>query len=125
MKIGISSTGANESAMTDPRFGRCDAFAIYDTQSKTFKFVDNDAKNSSGGAGIAAAQQLLNVEVEVVLTGNLGPNAYKVLAEAEIKAYRVGAMTLQEATEAFQQGKLDSISQAGQAHAGQRGGSIR
>lgn len=38
-----------------------------------------------GRAGIKAAQTILNQNVDVVLTGNIGPNAFNVLAAAGVK----------------------------------------
>ena len=125
MKIGISSTNSNATAVVDPRFGRCEAFAIIDTETNAIRFLDNAAKTASGGAGIAAAQQLLDEGVEAVCTGNLGPNAYRVLSEAGIKAYRVSEMPLMDVAKLLKDGKLDEISQAGQAHAGMNRGSNR
>ncbi len=121
MKIGISSTTGNEKALVDPRFGRCEAFAIIDTETSAIQFLDNAAKTAAGGAGIAAAQQLLDAGVEAVCTGNLGPNAFRVLNEAGIKAYRVNEMPLMDAAKLLKDGKLDEISQAGRAHAGMGG----
>jgi predicted Fe-Mo cluster-binding NifX family protein len=108
--------------MVDPRFGRCEAFALIDTETGAIRFLDNAAKAASGGAGIAAAQQLLDAGVNAVCTGNLGPNAFRVLSEGEIKAYRVGEMPLMDAVNQLKEGKLEEISRAGQAHAGMHRG---
>ncbi len=125
MLVGISSTNNSATAVVDPRFGRCESFAIVDTDTNAIQFLDNAAKTASGGAGIAAAQQLLDAGVEAVCTGNLGPNAFRVLNEADIKAYRVGEMPLMGVVKQLKEGKLEEISQAGQAHAGMNRGTNR
>ncbi len=125
MFIGISSTNSSATAAVDPRFGRCESFAIIDTDTNAIRFLDNAAKAASGGAGIAAAQQLLDEGVEAVCTGNLGPNAFRVLNEAGIRAYRVGEMPLMDAAKQLKEGKLEEINQAGQAHAGMNRGTNR
>lgn len=122
MKIAISCTGTNDTARTDPRFGRCEAFALADTETKSITYAQNAAQSAAGGAGIAAAQQLIDAGAKAVLTGNLGPNAFRVLSEAGVKAYRIGEMTATEALEAFMKGGLEPIGEAGNAHAGMRGG---
>lgn len=123
MKLGISSTGNTMDSMVDPRFGRCSCFVVFDTDTKASTYVDNESRMASGGAGIAAAQEIVNQDVEVVLTGNVGPNAYNVLKNAEIKAYRCGNVAVEKAIQLFKESKLESISQSGPAHAGMGGGS--
>jgi predicted Fe-Mo cluster-binding NifX family protein len=122
MKIGISSTAGNEKALTDPRFGRCETFALVDTETNAFRFVENAAKSAGGGAGIAGRAAVARRGRGSVCTGNLGPNAFRVLNEAGIKAYRVSEMPLSDAVKRFKEGALDPIDEAGRAHAGMRGG---
>jgi predicted Fe-Mo cluster-binding NifX family protein len=122
MKIAFSCTGTDDTARMDPRFGRCEAFAIADTVTSKIVYAQNAAQSAAGGAGIAAAQQLIDAGVKGVCTGNLGPNAFRVLSEAGIKAYRIGEMSIGEAFAAFMKGGLEPIGEAGRAHAGMRGG---
>lgn len=118
MKIGISSTGNSMSSMLDARFGRCSYFVIYDTDTNQSTYIDNSARTASGGAGIAAAQEMVNNDVEVVITGNMGPNAFNVMANSDIKVYRCGNVAINNALQLFKEAKLQMISQAGPAHAG-------
>ena len=60
-------------------FGRSKKFLIYDTDSKETRYIDNLAMNSQGGAGIKAAQVILDAGVDVLLTPQCGENAAKVL----------------------------------------------
>jgi len=120
MKIGISSTGNTAGAMLDMRFGRCSYFAIYDTDTKTTEFIQNPAQSASGGAGIAAAQEMINADVEVLITGNVGPNAYNVFANSDIKVFRCASVPVENAAQLFLESKLQQITQAGPAHAGMK-----
>ena len=124
MIIGISATGKSMSGMLDPRFGRCRCFVIHDTNTNANEFIGNAAMTASGGAGIAAAQEMINRDVEAVITGNVGPNAFNVLNNAGIKVYRCGSVTIENAIQLFRESKLSVISEAGPAHAGmgRRGG---
>jgi len=85
MKIAISATDSSLDAEVDPRFGRCRYFLIVDPETMEHEVVDNASAMSSGGAGIAAAQAIAGKSIDVVLTGNCGPNAYQVLSSAGIK----------------------------------------
>ncbi len=85
MKIAISASGRDLDAEVDPRFGRCQYFIIADAETEGFEAVDNTSAGASGGAGISAAQMIVDKGVEAVLTGNCGPNAHGVLSAAGIK----------------------------------------
>jgi predicted Fe-Mo cluster-binding NifX family protein len=85
MKIAISATGASLDADTEPRFGRCSYFIIADPETLEFEAMNNAAAMAAGGAGISAAQAIVDEGVQAVLTGNCGPNAYQVLSAAGIQ----------------------------------------
>lgn len=124
MKIGISSVGQSNTSLLDPRFGRCSFFAIYDTEDNSYRFIENKAQNAGGGAGIAAAQQMIDEDVEVILTGNMGPNAYNVIIGADIKLYRTGNVSLEKAVQQYKEAKLEPITEAGSAHFGMGHGTV-
>ena len=124
MKIGISSSGQSLTSLVDPRFGRCGIFAIYDTADNSCRFIENKAQNAGGGAGIAAAQQMIDEDVEVILTGNMGPNAYNVIVGADIKLYRAGNVQLEKAIQLYKEAKLEPIAEAGSAHFGMGHGPV-
>ena len=56
-------------------FGRAPFFCIYDTESESSRFIDNSAKEASGGAGIEAAQLLVDQNVDALITYRIGENA--------------------------------------------------
>ncbi|MCK4273488.1 MAG: NifB/NifX family molybdenum-iron cluster-binding protein [Dehalococcoidales bacterium] len=123
MKIAISAAGQSLDAQLDPRFGRCQYFVIVDPDTMEFEAVANNSAAASGGAGIAAAQMIAGKGVEVMLTGNCGPNAFGVLNSAGIKVITGAAGTVQEAIEDYQAGKLQARSQPNaSAHSGMKRG---
>ena len=83
-KIAVSSTGDNLDAQVDPRFGRCAYFIFVDTDTLKYEAVQNPNVSAASGAGIQTAQLVANKEVEAVLTGNVGPNAFQTLQAAGI-----------------------------------------
>ena len=118
MKIAISATGQDKECLMDRRFGRCNYFQIFNTESGDYKAISNDGASSSGGAGIAAASQVIEEKVSVIITGNLGPNAYELIEKADIKAYSCEEIPIYKTIEMFHMNKLPEINMAGNAHHG-------
>jgi len=108
MKICITSQGDNLESLVDPRFGRCNYFIIYDTDNDSFESFPNPNISSPQGAGIASSQFIIDKGVEVILTGNVGPNAFSVFQQAGVKVV-VGllGMKVKEAIEKFKKGELN------------------
>lgn len=65
-------------------FGRSPSYCIYDTEKQTSKFIDNTAAARSGGAGVEAAQNLVDLKIDTLVTFRLGDHAAKVLNGAKI-----------------------------------------
>lgn len=102
MKICITSSGQSLDDTMDPRFGRCQYFIISDTDNAQFEAIQNPAVSAGGGAGIQAAQLIADKGAEVVLTGNVGPNAYNALNAAGIKiVVGLTGITVRQAMEGF------------------------
>ena len=125
MKVGISSTGKEIADLLDPRFGRCSFFLIYDTDSESVKSVENEGRMSGGGAGIAAAQQIIDEGADTVITGNLGPNAFNLFKSAGIKVYRCENIKVNNAIQLLKEGKLEELAETGPSHAGVGSGNGR
>lgn len=118
MKIAISAVGKEKHSLMDPRFGRCEYFHIYDNKSNDYYIIENNGLNSSGGAGIAAAQQLLDEKIETIITGSLGPNAYNIIEKAKIKAYKGDNCRIVDLLEQLNKNQLLEITGAGESHKG-------
>jgi predicted Fe-Mo cluster-binding NifX family protein len=119
MKVAVSAAGNELGADASPVFGRCPYYIIVDTESLEFDAHPNPAQSASGGAGIQAAKFITEQGVAAVLTGNVGPNAHGVLSAAGVEVYLIAGGTIQEAVEAFKDGKLQSASQpTASPHAG-------
>ncbi len=112
MKIAVSTTNGGLDDKVSDVFGRAVSFTIVDVENgdiKSVEVVRNDYAVRGGGAGIAVSQFLADKGVEVVITGNVGPNALSVLNSAGIKVYRAGGMKVSEAIERFLKGELEPI----------------
>jgi predicted Fe-Mo cluster-binding NifX family protein len=123
MKIVISATGDTLDAPTSPVFGRCPTYLFVDSETMQFEAVANPAMAQGGGAGIQAAQFVVERGAQAVLTGNLGPNAFDVLEAAGVSGYLVPQGTIRQAVEAFKAGQTQPMGRANvAAHAGMGGG---
>ncbi|MFD3156658.1 NifB/NifX family molybdenum-iron cluster-binding protein [Haloimpatiens sp. FM7330] len=118
MKILMSAQGKNKSDLLDTWFGRCPYFQIYDNESKKIKVLENEGVTASQGAGIAAAQQVVNEKVEVVISGSIGPNAFRILDGANIKMIKAEEEKIEQIIKDYEDGKLTQVQNPGKAHQG-------
>jgi predicted Fe-Mo cluster-binding NifX family protein len=131
MKIAVSATADNIDAMIDPRFGRCTYFMIVETDGtgknakiKGSEAFQNTATQAMRGAGVTAAQTVVNKGANVVLTGNVGPNAFGALSQAGVKIITgVGGMTVKDAVQKYLNGELKETAQPTNLGFGPRMGS--
>ncbi len=106
MKIALPVDEKNIDTTVCPSFGRAPYFLIYDTESNDYLFYDNQAASSQGGAGIKAAQSLLDNQVSFLLTPRCGENAAQVLNTGGVKLYKTISESAMENINAFNDGKL-------------------
>jgi predicted Fe-Mo cluster-binding NifX family protein len=117
-KICVTSTGPTLESAIDPRFGRCAYFIIADPKTLAFEAISNDAARASGGAGIRAAQTVAAQNVEAVLTGSVGPNAFPALQDSGIKILVGVSGTVKSSIENYTGGSLEELSTPGPANVG-------
>lgn len=113
MKVAVTSQGKELTSEVDQRFGRAKFLLVVDTETGDFKVHDNEVNlNAVQGAGIQTGQNIANLGVEAVITGNVGPNAFKTLNAADVKIFLAEKQTVTEAVESFKAGKLKQVDQA-------------
>lgn len=112
MKVCVTAAGKDLTARVDNRFGRAPYFLIIDTDNMSFEAVSNSAASSGRGAGIGAAQILTDKDVEALLTGMVGPNAFGALQTAGIKVFEGVSpeSSVQEAVEGLNKGEFREVS---------------
>jgi predicted Fe-Mo cluster-binding NifX family protein len=103
--ICVSATANNLDAAIDPRFGRCAYFIIVDPENMQFNAIPNSGVEATGGAGIQAAQTIANNGAKTVITGNVGPNAFKALSAAGIEIITGASGTVREVVEKYKKGE--------------------
>jgi len=110
MKLVITSQGTDPAGPVDSRFGRARYFILFDTDTEEFKVLDNaDQVEAAQGAGVQAAQNVVNGGAEALLTGHCGPKAFEVLSAAGVKIYSGIKGTVQEAVQAWRQNELELL----------------
>ncbi len=113
MKVCISLSGKTLDSLIDFRFGRCPYFLVVNLKDKNkVKVVKNSATKAFRGAGISAAQLVADLGVGVVITGNIGPNAFSVLQSVGVKIFQGANITAKEAIEKFKKNELLEITAA-------------
>ncbi len=112
MKLCISSKGNSLDSDVDPRFGRCHTFLVVDTESMVCSPLSNESVAASSGAGIQAAQNVARSGAQVVITGNIGPNAFDTLNAAHITVITGVSGNVRDVVDAYKKGELTETSQA-------------
>ena len=115
MKIAIPVEEKSLGTNVCVSFGRTPYFAVYDTETQETAFLENSAAESQGGAGIKAAQLMVDQAVQGVITVRLGENAAEVLQAAEIKLYRSVFGSVEKNIEEWLAGNLNPLTEI---HAG-------
>jgi predicted Fe-Mo cluster-binding NifX family protein len=118
MKIAIPVDEKTLESNVCVSFGRTPYFLIYDVETKDSIFIDNSAAASTGGAGIKAAQIIVDNKANVLLAPRLGENAAEVLKPAEIKIYKTTTASAKDNIDAFIASKLPLLDEF---HAGFHG----
>jgi len=113
MRIAITSTDGTLDGRVDERFGRAKKIVVVDAQTNVHDTVDNVTNmNASQGAGIQTAQNVVQAGAQAVISGHLGPNAFRVLSAAGVEVFTTSGMTVREAVEAYRGGKLSKLTGA-------------
>ncbi|RKY26106.1 MAG: dinitrogenase iron-molybdenum cofactor biosynthesis protein [Planctomycetota bacterium] len=125
MKIAITSQGQALDSQVDSRFGRARFFIVVDTETGEFSASDNGQNlNAAQGAGIQAGKNVVDLGVEAVVTGHVGPKAFATLQAGGVKVYTGAAgpagaeadsaetLTVAEAIEQFKAGQLKQTNDA-------------
>ncbi len=122
MKLAIPVADKILEAEVHPSFGRAPYFLIYDVDTETGTFIENTAATSMGGAGIKAAQIIVDNNVDALITVQMGENAAAVLKPADVKIYQALEGSLKDNINGFVDNKLSLLNNI---HAGYHGRMMR
>ncbi len=106
MKVLVSARGKELDSMIDPRFGRCRFFVIVETNSMDFEAFDNKNAFLKDYAGINSAKFAISTGVRTVLTGAVGPKAFRILKDSGARVFTGISGTVLDAIEDYKKGEL-------------------
>ena len=109
-KIAISVAKEGWNADVDARFGRAAGFAIVvlDGEERSLQYLSNTQNlQAAQGAGIQAAETVANAGVEFLLTGHVGPKAFRALKAAGIVTYTGITGSVEDALREYAAGNLN------------------
>ncbi len=92
-------------------FGRAPYYMLYNTEDSSYEFIKNTAATSPGGAGIQAAQTVVDLKVDALLTPRCGQNAADIILGANIKVYKTLHPSVQYNIKEFLDNKLNPLSE--------------
>ncbi len=112
MRVAVTAQGPDMMSEIDPRFGRARHFVTVDTETGESAAMDN-AKNMNAvqGAGIQAAQNVIELGVGAVLTGHVGPKAFSTLQAGGVEVYLGAAGSVGSTVHQFKTGRLERAGQ--------------
>jgi len=85
MKTVITAKENNTSSLFDLRFGRGAWFCVFDPENNKSVFVKNEFAEAQGGAGTKAAEKMIELGVQKVISGDFGPKAKELLSQFNIQ----------------------------------------
>jgi len=113
MKIAVTAREPSVDSFVDQRFGRARYILVVNTDTGRSEPHDNEVNlNSTQGAGIQTAGNVAALGVGAVLTGHVGPNAFRVLTAAGIDVYAGLEGTVDRVVGEFIDGKLARLESA-------------
>ncbi len=107
MRIAVSTNNGGLEDTVSPVFARAPTFTIADVENgkiKDVRVIQNPAA-MAGGAGIQAAQTLINEGVQAVIAGNFGPNASGILTQAGIAMISSPGTKVEDAVKSAEKGE--------------------
>ncbi|WP_297466876.1 NifB/NifX family molybdenum-iron cluster-binding protein [Thermococcus sp.] len=118
MRIIVSTVSGGLDDRVNQAFGRTPTFTIVDVDENgkitNVQVVPNPGYSQPRGAGVTAAQFVIDQGADAVIAGQFGPNSYGVLQTAGIRMFSAPpTMTVREAVEALLRGELQPGIQGG------------
>ena len=99
--ICFTALGTDLKAEIDPNFGRAHYFLVVDPKTKKKQAIENPNRESIQGAGIQSAQLMVDRNVGLLITGQIGPNAQRVLESSGIKVITGASGKIADVLEKF------------------------
>ncbi|HUV24878.1 MAG TPA: NifB/NifX family molybdenum-iron cluster-binding protein [Methanomassiliicoccales archaeon] len=84
MRIAVSAEEPTLDSEIGEDLGHSPYFLVVDTETMEFKAVENEAASWDMGAGMKAADIVISLGAEALITGAIGMHGYSKLSQAKI-----------------------------------------
>ena len=111
MKIAIPMEEKSINSSICVTFGRAPYFLIFDTDTGEETYMENPAAAAQGGAGIKAAQAVIDAGMEAVILPRLGQNAAEVFEAGQISLYKAEFGSVKHNIELLKNRKLARLTE--------------
>lgn len=108
MIVMITSQGAILKSKPHHLFGRSLMFIRFNTENDKWEPFMNPGVNEPGGASVVASQFVIDQQASAVISGNFGPNAFRLLEAAGIQMWTFDKSydSIEDVVEAYKKNKL-------------------
>jgi len=114
MKVAVATSKGGLDDNVFDLFGRCPTYTFVECGGGKIvksEVLDNPGSSSAEGAGILTARFLAKQGADVVIAGNFGPHATKVLSASTVKLVQAQGK-VKESVEKYLAGNLKEVSGA-------------
>lgn len=111
MKLILSAQEPTIDSPIDRRFGRCGWLISVDTETNKWEAFENPGAVQSGGAGVAAAQFVIDQKADAVISGDFGPHAAGAFRSGtiEMRLYNEAVATVKDAVDLMSRDELKAF----------------
>jgi len=111
LKIAITTEGIDLNSNISPVFGRSPYIIMVnldDSNIISWTVIENPARFEKG-AGNMTSHFLVNQGIDILISGEMGPIAFYLLRNAEIKVYKAASVSAEKNLKRFIDNKLKEI----------------
>jgi predicted Fe-Mo cluster-binding NifX family protein len=112
VKIVVAANGTGLDAPISPIFGRSPFYVLVDTETMHVETMLNPETSSLRGAGFHSPELIAGRGAQAVVTGSVGPNAFRALQALGLPVYLSAGGTVRKAIEAYKAGRLQPAEDA-------------
>ena len=111
MILFLTAQGKTLEDRFNTKFGRTPWFIRYDSDAGDWEAIENTATAQAHGAGVTAAQFVIDRGAQAVISGRFGPNATQALSAAGITLLTQtdDSKSVREVIDLWQAGQLEDV----------------
>jgi len=113
MRIAVATERGGLDDRVSDFFGRAPNFTIVEIEGEEIRdvrVIENSSVNFQSGAGIQAAQMLVNERIEAVIAGRFGPNVSSIFSQNGVRMISMSGISVEEAVRKVMRGDASESS---------------